>query len=208
MKKSKVDVLIIGSGVGGMCAAARLVSKGMKVRVVERLSFIGGRFSTREIQGFRVTTGAIMVPFGKRSAFQETFDILSTPFRVRQATAGFRYRLAHGDFEATAKEGGGLLGTLQFATQDGALAQKLFDLFKKALSTNEPPDTISFRDWLSQYTDNKGVHNLYQGFCAAFVGTSSHEVPAGEFFRFMKTMSMGNKYGIAMIVTGRRHFKH
>ena len=197
MKKSKVDALIIGSGVGGMCAGARLTAKGMNVRVVERLSLIGGRFSTREIEGYKVTTGAIMVPFGKRSAFQETFDILNAPFSVRQATAGFRYRLAHGDFEATAKEGGGLLGTLQFASQDSALAERLFNLFKKAL-TDEPPDTITFKDWLSQYTDNKGVHNLYQGFCAAFVGTSSHEVPAGEFFRFIKAMSMGNKYGIAV----------
>ncbi len=198
MKKSKVDALIIGSGVGGMSSAARLVSKGMNVRVVERLSIIGGRFSTREINGFKVTTGAIMVPFGKKSVFQEAFDILNAPFSVRQSAAGFRYRLDHGDFEATAKEGGGLLGTLRFAAQDGALAQKLFDLFKKALSTEEPSDKISFREWLSQYTDNKGVHNLYQGFCAAFVGTSSHEVPAGEFFRFMKAMSMGNRYGIAV----------
>ncbi len=197
MKKSKVDALIIGSGVGGLCTAARLAAKGIKVRVIERLSIIGGRFSTREINGYKVTTGAIMVPFGKRSAFQETFDILNAPFSVRQATAGFRYRLPHGDFEATANEGGGLLGTLQFASQDSALAERLFDQFKKAL-TNEPPDTITFKDWLSQYTDNRGVHSLYQGFCAAFVGTSSHEVPAGEFFRFMKAMSMGNKYGIAI----------
>ena len=67
MTKSKVDALVIGSGVGGLCVAARLVADGMKVRVIEKLPFVGGRFSSRNFKGFEVTTGAIMVPFGDRS---------------------------------------------------------------------------------------------------------------------------------------------
>ena len=62
MKKSKVAVLIIGAGVGGLSVGARLVEKGLQVRVIEKLSYLGGRFSTKNIKGFKISAGAIMVP--------------------------------------------------------------------------------------------------------------------------------------------------
>ena len=197
MRTRKVDALVIGSGVGGLCVAARLVAKGSKVFVVEKLPFLGGRFSTRDIRGFKITTGAIMVPFGERSAFHETFTLMGAPFNVREARGGFRYRLRHGEYEAPREGGGGLIGMLQFAMGNPSAAADLFQHFKRALSWMEPSDAISFEEWLSQYTHHPEVHNLLQGFCAAFVGVSLNEVPAGEYFRFLKAMGRNNRYGIA-----------
>ena len=105
MPDRKVDALVIGSGVGGLCVAARLAAEGLEVLVIEKLSFLGGRFSTRNIRGFRITTGAIMVPFGERSAFHETFRLMDTPFNVRESTGGFRYRLSHRDYNPPAGSG-------------------------------------------------------------------------------------------------------
>ena len=197
MTKSKVDALVIGSGVGGLCVAARLVADGMKVRVIEKLPFVGGRFSSRNFKGFEVTTGAIMVPFGDRSSFHETFKLTEASFNVKEPVGGFRYRLAHGELDVPPQGGGGLIGMLQFATGDASEAKRLFYHFKQALSWWEPSDTISFKDWLSQYTQHPEVHNILQGFCAAFIGTSLHEVPAGEYFRFLKAMGRNNQYGIS-----------
>ena len=55
MKKSKTDVLIIGAGVGGLSVGARLVEKGLQVRIIEKLSYLGGRFSTKIIKGFKIS---------------------------------------------------------------------------------------------------------------------------------------------------------
>lgn len=197
MPSRKVDALVIGSGVGGLCVAARLVAEGLSVAVIEKLDILGGRFSTRNIHGCKVTTGAIMVPFGERSAFHETFRLVNAPFDVREGQGGFRYRLSHGEYDVPTEGGGGLLGMMEFAMGDAAAAGKLLHHFKRALSWWEPSDAISLQEWLSQYTKHPEVHNLLQGFCAAFIGTSLNEVPAGEYFRFLKAMGRNNRYGIA-----------
>ena len=51
--------------------------------------------------------------------------------------------------------------------------------------------------WLEQYTGNEGVINLFNGFCAALMGTNLHEIPAREFFRFLKHSSRGSRFGLA-----------
>jgi phytoene desaturase len=198
MPERKVDALVIGSGVGGLCTAARLVTEGLKVSVVEKLAALGGRFSTRDIHGCKVSTGAIMVPFGERSAFHETFHMMGAPFNVREGKGGFRYRLRHGEYDAPTEGGGGLLGMMEFAMGEAAAARGLLSHFKRALSWWEPSDVVSFEEWLYQHTTHPEVHNLLQGFCAAFIGIGLNEVPAGEFFRFLKAMGRNNRYGIAV----------
>ena len=58
------DIIIIGSGLGGITAASLLSRKGFKPLVVESRSRIGGRFSTFEYEGFKLPTGAILIPDG------------------------------------------------------------------------------------------------------------------------------------------------
>jgi phytoene desaturase len=51
------SVAIIGAGPGGLAAAILLASVGLKVRIFERLGFVGGRTSTIEAAGFRFDLG-------------------------------------------------------------------------------------------------------------------------------------------------------
>ena len=62
MKPNEYDVAIIGSGIGGLCSAALLAHRGYKVVLVETLERLGGRFSTIEYEGFKITTGALGYP--------------------------------------------------------------------------------------------------------------------------------------------------
>ncbi|MCP4302772.1 MAG: FAD-dependent oxidoreductase, partial [Gammaproteobacteria bacterium] len=69
----RFETIIIGAGMGGMCAAARLTAAGQKVLVVEKSPHLGGRCSHRKRGQFTVTTGAIMIPMAKHSAIREAF---------------------------------------------------------------------------------------------------------------------------------------
>ena len=58
---------IIGAGLGGLLAGAKLSKAGYDVEIFERLPFMGGRFANLEYKGFRLSTGALhMIPHGSR----------------------------------------------------------------------------------------------------------------------------------------------
>jgi phytoene dehydrogenase-like protein len=190
------DAIIIGAGMGGLCAAARLAAAGKRVLVLEKSGHLGGRCSHREHEGVRVTTGALMIPMAEHNATREPFDLLGVPLGMIELTGRMRYRLRHGDFDQ-AKSGGGLRALIDFACNgDDENATTLFDAFVAAMKT-PPPDTFTFRAWLHERTDNRDVQDLFQGFCAALIGTSMHEIPAGEFFRFLRYSSRGSRFGMA-----------
>ena len=196
MAHYSADAVVVGSGIGGMCAAARLTAMGMKVIVVEKSPYPGGRCSHRVREDCHVTTGALMIPMGPDSAIRQAFDAVGAEMDMVDITGRMRYRLNHGDYDLP-PGGGGLYGMIEFAMGDETAARALFGRIRDALFNWMPLDTISIRDWLDQYTDNVEVKNLFQGYCAALMGTNLHEIPAGEFFRFLKYSSKGSRFGLA-----------
>lgn len=190
------DAIVIGAGMGGLCAAARLTGAGMRVLLLEKSPYLGGRCGHRVREDCLVTTGALMIPMGPSSAIREAFDAVGAEMDMVDITGRLRYRLAHGDYDLP-PGGGGLLGMIEFAMQDTAAAQALFGHIRDALFVWTPLDTINTREWFDQYTDNVEVKNLFQGYCAALMGTNLHEIPAGEFFRFLKYSSKGSRFGMA-----------
>ncbi len=61
MAGSEYDVVVIGSGVGGLTGAALLAKRGMKVLVLEQSHRIGGCCSNYDHNGFKPDVGAIFV---------------------------------------------------------------------------------------------------------------------------------------------------
>jgi phytoene dehydrogenase-like protein len=58
------DVIVVGAGAGGLLTAARLARLGYRTLVAERLAHLGGRASTRDVDGFKVNNGAIVIETG------------------------------------------------------------------------------------------------------------------------------------------------
>jgi phytoene dehydrogenase-like protein len=195
--RNQADAIVIGAGVGGLCAAARLTAAGYKVIVLEKSRYLGGRCSHRVRDGFTVTTGAIMIPMAENSAIRQAFDSVGAQMDMVETTGRMRYRLAHGDYDLP-KTGGGLLSMIEFALEgDSSAAAELFQHFRDAIGEAVPDERMSFLDWLDRHTDNQAVKGLFQGFCAALMGTSLHEIPAAEFFRFLRYSSHGSRFGLA-----------
>ena len=60
--ESHYDAILIGAGIGGLMTAAGLAKAGKNVLVLEKLSFIGGKYTHLNYQGYAITTAAWTCP--------------------------------------------------------------------------------------------------------------------------------------------------
>ncbi|MFJ8586545.1 protoporphyrinogen/coproporphyrinogen oxidase [Streptomyces sp. NPDC093595] len=60
--RSQHRILVVGAGIAGLSAAFRLQRAGYDVSVLESSSHVGGRMWTEEIDGYRIDTGAALLP--------------------------------------------------------------------------------------------------------------------------------------------------
>ena len=77
MDKKTCNVVVIGSGIGGLCAGARLANAGYKTIVLERMPILGGRYTNVDYKGFLITTGAGMVWGGVKDPVYLTLQDLN-----------------------------------------------------------------------------------------------------------------------------------
>ncbi|MGH4025770.1 MAG: phytoene desaturase family protein [Pseudonocardiaceae bacterium] len=91
-------VVVIGAGVGGLCAAARLAAAGHRVTVCEAADVVGGKLGSRERNGFRFDTGPSLLTWPE--VFEDTFAAvgarLGEHLELERVTPAFRYRFADG----------------------------------------------------------------------------------------------------------------
>jgi phytoene desaturase len=91
-------VVVVGAGVGGLAAAARLAAQGHRVTVCESSSQTGGKLGTLSVQGFSFDTGPSLVTMPQvfRELFAATGDPLDTVLDLRPVEPIARYRFADG----------------------------------------------------------------------------------------------------------------
>ena len=193
MKQTEYDVIIAGAGLGGLFSGALLVRRGYKVLVVESRDRVGGRVSTREVEGFKLPTGAIILHRG--GVIDEIFNKIGVKAEFTPVPQMF-YRIQGKNYELPS--GGGirtLLGILENLEVEktklvGRLVkevatEKVVNAFRGVKSEQGIPGGMKFREWLLQYTENELVHHVFDIICVANNVARAHELPAAEFFGFL-----------------------
>ena len=71
MKKS---IVIIGSGISGLCMGALLVKQGFDVTIYEKSSFVGGRTKSSVYKNHILDNGFHIMPFYKTSAVYKLLE--------------------------------------------------------------------------------------------------------------------------------------
>ena len=191
MKQDNYDVVVIGSGMGGLSAAALLTAGGYKTLVVERMPRLGGRYSTIEHRGFKITTGAIEVEMG--GVVEQVFNAVGARLDVRPVPP-IRYRIDGKDHELPPK--GGLRTLVSLACRDESETERVMGALRRGLTWQQPWDGISLREWLLQYTENERVLKTFWALVSPTHFVNDDELPAGKFFEYLKAPK-GQGIGIA-----------
>jgi phytoene desaturase len=182
------DAVVIGAGAGGLFTAARLANQGYRTLVVERLTKLGGRASTDDIDGFKVNTGAIVIEVG--GITEQTCEEVGARFDIREPKPPILYRVAGKDVDVTGGGWGFLLGKL---TRQGAKLVKGIGAARS--DSGLPEDELSTADWVSKYTKNEGVHGIFRNMCASVFAVGSEDLPARVFLTYFTRKSAFKRFG-------------
>ena len=110
------SVVVIGAGPGGLAAAILLANAGLRVKVIERLSVVGGRTSAISAGGFKFDLGPTFFLFPR--VLEEIFAAAGASLRseVEMVRLDPQYRIVFG-------EGGELDATAEVSQMEAQIAQ-------------------------------------------------------------------------------------
>ncbi|MCX6436598.1 MAG: FAD-dependent oxidoreductase, partial [Actinobacteria bacterium] len=89
--KNPEDIAVIGAGIGGLCAAARLAKAGHKVTIFEASNRTGGKCRTEWIGRYAFDTGPslLTLPAVYRDFFQRTGDVMGRVLELEEVNPSF-----------------------------------------------------------------------------------------------------------------------
>ena len=190
MRNKKADVLVIGSGMGGMSAAALLAKDGFKVFVAEKSSRIGGRCSTLEYKGYKCTSGVLAVE--TNGIVQELFQQTGAEFKVLPAGA-LQYMINGKPFQVP--QSGGMKALLEVTGAGQDSIEKIMSAMSRAINWKEPSPGITLFDWIQQYTDHSGIIEVFQALVKTALMVKADQVSARYFFKYIQTVKGANEFG-------------
>jgi len=181
------DVLVIGAGMGGVCAAARLAATGHKPLLIERESRVGGRASSFVKDGYTINTGAVAIEYA--GAMEDTFKEVGAEFTLRFPDPANVFRVGGKSINPGK---GGWAFLLDQITKKGA---KLLTNLGSARKGEYPEEQLTLEQWIGSATSNQTVHRLFRNLAAAIFAVNADEIPARAFLTYFMEKGAFRKFG-------------
>lgn len=185
----RFDCVVIGAGIGGLAAAVRLTVAGLRPLLVEERERVGGRFSSLDVDGFRVSTGAVAVEQG--GALEETFRALDTPFALRVPEPAVVFRIGGKDH---AFSRGGWRRIFDSFVAEGA---RILAGMRGEIGRPREEPGPSLKAWLARYTEHPTLHGIFQALAASIFAVNAEEIPCRVFFEHFMVHGGFKRFGFA-----------
>jgi phytoene desaturase len=185
---SDEDVVVIGAGVGGLVAAARLALAGRRPLVLEATQRLGGRFSTVERDGFKLPTGAVAIETS--GPFWETFAELGIDPGLQVPDPPVLIHVRGRDLRPGAAVWEHMIKRV--TKNAGRIAEGVADGV-----AGEADEAITLEAWARRYTRSRTVLSLFQSLAASIFTVNADELPAGVFFRNLRETGGYKHFGFA-----------
>ncbi len=182
-----MKVVIIGAGLGGLLAGAKLCREGYVVNVFERLPFIGGRFANLEYRGFKLSTGALhMIPHGSRGPLAQLLREVGAQVNIIDSNPMAIIR----------KDDGENIEFHDFRNELSLTKRVKLGMILAYSLKFKPQSNISFRDWVLKYFDDEFLLKLADSFCGWSLSLKAKDVPAREMLEIIDNMYLYKGSGI------------
>ncbi|KAJ3533984.1 hypothetical protein NM208_g7745 [Fusarium decemcellulare] len=180
------DALVIGAGAGGVTAASLLAKKGYRTLMVESKERLGGRASTRLIDGFLVNTGAFAIELdGAVAKTYSDIGLSLSLYEPERASTVLRF----GGRDVNLSEGFvGLLRNIVPAAVASGSGMLPFLRPKKGEST---------RSWLNRLTSSPTIHNIIDNVLGSMFAARGDVVPAEVLLHYFSKDTSFKKIGLA-----------
>ncbi len=177
------DVLVVGAGVGGMAAAARLKHAGYRTLLVERRDRVGGRASTAEIGEFTVNTGALIFELGGEN--QRLFDDVGADHGVLVPELPLALRTRRREIPLMSGPGGRVFQSLL----------KTVAVALRRVPALSPRRGITLEEWLRSAHAGRRLMGLMRNVTCTFFGVEPHEVEAAFFADYLVKLAAVGAFG-------------
>lgn len=184
-ESSRFDAIVVGAGAGGVCAAARLAHLGYRTLLVESLDRVGGRASTREVDGFLCNTGALIIELD--GAVAKTYADLGLPLELHVPARASTILRANGkDINVSEGLGGWLRNT----------APKALAAMTRLIPPLAPKKGQSLTSWLNRFTRSAAVHGLIDNAVGAMFAANGQIFQADVFLHYFTKDTSFKQFGL------------
>ncbi|KAJ4319275.1 hypothetical protein N0V84_006466 [Fusarium piperis] len=181
---TEFDALVIGAGAGGVTAASLLANKGYRTLMVEAKERIGGRASTRLVDGFLLNTGALAIELD--GAVAKTYDDLGLSLNLHESKrASTVLRFGGRDFNLSEGPAGALRN----------LAPVGVAFMSRLLPFLRPKKDESTRSWLNKFTRNSTIHGIIDNVLGAMFAGRGDDIPAEVLLHYFSKDTSFKKIG-------------